>query len=92
MEATRRLNPNAAANSVIFITDGIERSAQTDCYETKKPCKLPEVSLSLPPGTKVLVRGCGIGLPAARAMELQAQWLSLIRRAGVDKARAQVRS
>jgi hypothetical protein len=92
VEATRRLNPNATANSVIFITDGIERSAQTDCYETKKPCKLQEVSLSLPTGTKVLMRGCGIGLPAARAMELQAQWLGLIRRASVDKARAQVRS
>jgi len=89
-EATRRLNPRAVGNSLLFLTDGIERSDKTDCF--LKPCKLPDVPVTLPPGTQVLIRGCGIGVPAAKAMELQAQWLAFVRRVGGSKVLVQVRS
>lgn len=79
--------PSVAGNRVLFLTDGAEFvKGGISCEDAAKPCRLPVVpGLTFPPQTAVIMRGCGVGFPAAHGRHLQDEWFKLFERAGVEK-------
>lgn len=84
-DAARLLNPvatdAAAPNWVYLVSDMLERSSLADCY---RDCRLPKPDFKFVPGTRVEVRGIGLGLSDARSIALFTPWQKWFKEAGAE--------